>query len=240
MSGSLSAETLQMGYFDDSGFEKGPGQFKADYLRIAEMVLQDTGLALEWVKLPYPRMIRRIQAHSGATNFCISGLTITTERQSIGQFSAPFRIDRMLELVGLRKQAEVLSSSHSFADLVAKDRYSFLTIVNLNYGEALAPILQKLGDRLSNSASSTQHIYDMLLRGRGDFAIVTKNFGDIVLAERSDRDQFISVTYPDLRRDVRMGFLCNFAVDAAVMQKINTSIAKKMPLLRQLYPDQEE
>jgi ABC-type amino acid transport substrate-binding protein len=232
----LRAETLEMGYLEEAGPEQGPGHFKDDYLRAAEIVLQKLDIPIHWVALPIRRMLHDIK--QGVPNFCIGGVTITAERRELGQFSRPFRIDHMLALVSLRPAAPILQNSKSFAELVAHSETKFLAVRELNYGSAMETMLQQLGPRVSYSATNTDQLYTMLANGRAAFGIVTKTLGGRTLAERPDHDKFFLISYPDMRRDAPMGFLCSKAVSPQLMAKLNQAIARQLPTLRALFPDE--
>lgn len=232
----LRAETLEIGYIEEDAPQQGPGHFKDNYLRAAEIILEKSDIPIHWVALPIRRMLHDLK--QGVPNFCISGVTITAERRELGQFSRPFRIDHLLALVSLRPEAPILQSSKSFAELVAHSETKFLAVRELNYGSAMEAIMQQLGPRISYSATNTDQLFTMLANGRAAFGIVTKTLGGRTLAERPDHDKFLLISYPDMRRDAPMGFLCSKAVSPQLMAKLDQAIARQLPTLRALFPDE--
>lgn len=228
-------EVLQMVFPGNDKHPQTPGQFTLDFLRIAELVTRDSGLAFVWTPLPMTRTLRLLQ--SGTEQFCIGGAGITPERAAVGQFSHPFMEDRWLGLLALREQEDRLTHVHSFDELAAEPETNFLTELGANLGQKFAETLAKLGPRLSNTARTDDQLLDMIKNHRADYAIMPKVYIENVLADRPDRDRFIVVGYPDMRRDFQVAFLCSRAVPHDVIDKLNAAIARQMPIIREKFPD---
>ena len=233
---SARTEKLELGFPDEPAIGSGPGHFTNNDFRAAEMVLLDSGLTVTWQALPPRRMFRTLQTNPN--DFCVAAVSITAEREKLGQFSRPFAIDRMLAVVGTKAHASQLKQAHSLAELIAIEGSSFVAIGELNYGRPTAPLLKQLGDRISYGPHSTGQVYDMLRAGRADYGLVTQSVGASLLSVRSDRDDFILVSYPDMHRNSEMAFLCGAAVPAAVIASLNAAITRQLPRLRALFPDQ--
>jgi hypothetical protein len=229
-------QTLQLAYPDEPGVGSGPGHFNADYLRAAELIVADSGLAVRWQALPIARGFRAVR--NGQANFCVGGAIITEERAAFGQFSHPFRVDHLLAVVGLKSQAAALAQAHSFDELVGLGPATFVGIKDLVYGHDADRRLAQLGSRLSFAAHSTAQVFDMVGHGRATYGLLPRNFGGATMATRPDRDGFVMVSFPDLRRDAAMGFFCSKAVAPAVLQQLNAAITRQLPRLRSLFPDQ--
>ena len=88
--------------------------------------------------------------------------------------------------------------------------------------------------RLPNIAFST--LSDAELAEMLNYMVVT--IGGATMATRPDRDGFVMVSFPDLRRDAAMGFFCSKAVAPSVLQQLNAAITRQLPRLRSLFPDQ--
>jgi hypothetical protein len=90
---------------------------------------------------------------------------------------------------------------------------------------------------MSNAARSDDQMFDMLKNRRADFAIMPKVYLENVLADRADRDRYVVVGYPDMRRDFQVAFLCSRAVSRDVIDRLNASISRQLPVIREKFPD---
>jgi polar amino acid transport system substrate-binding protein len=231
------AQAIQIAYPEEGGIAQGPGHFAFDFLRAAELVANDSGLDVTWKALPIARMMHQVQV--GQTSYCVGGAGITAERAAIGQFTRPYINDRMLAVVALKIQQERLGKAQDFRQLVAQGKQIFLGLQGANYGELIAPQLAQLKDRISYVPHTTEQMLEMLQRGRADYGLVMKTYTGNYLAARRDHDNFILVSYPDLRRDFRVAFLCSRSVPAATIDRLNAAIARQLPRIRQLFPEQQ-
>lgn len=236
--GAAGAETIEMAYPDDPAIDQGPGHFAFDFLRAAEMVVDDSGLSVRWVPLPNQRAVHRLT--QGDADFCIAGAGILPERQAMGKFSAPYITDRMIGVIALRSHSADFSRARSLADLIGHARGDFLTYLGFNYGDQVSPLLDTLRrqGRLSEVPHTTGQILDMLRGGRADFALVSRTYVANYLAARADGDDFILRSYPDMRRDFHLGFLCSKAVSDEVMTRLDQAVERQAEAIEERFPDQ--
>ncbi len=232
------AETIEMAYPEDPAIEQGPGHFAFDFLRAAEMVVEDSGLAVRWVALPNQRSVHRLM--QGNANFCIGGAGITPERRELGKFSEPFIEDRMIGVIALKSRHADLDSAHSLAELIRRARGDFLIYTSFNYGGQVTPQLEALrqAGRLSETPHNTGQMLDMLKGRRADFALVSQTYGTNYLAARAETGAFIVRSYPDMHRDFPLGFLCSKSVDDGVMTKLDQAVERQTPAIEARFPDQ--
>ena len=229
------SQTIEMAYPDEQGITQGPGHFAFEYLRAGEIVVADSGIQVNWVALPVPRMMKELQ--SGLKPFCLGGAGVTPERAKIGHYTHPYLNDRMLAVVAMKSNQPLLAQSHDFAELIRQGPQSFIALQGADYGTIVAPQLASLRDRLSLAPRNTEQMLDMLRAGRADFGIVMKSYTANFLAQRGDRDDFVLASYPDMHRDFKVAFLCSTAVPPEVLAALNRSIDRKMPELNRTFPD---
>jgi polar amino acid transport system substrate-binding protein len=203
---AIRGETLELAYPEEDGIEQSPGHFAFDFLRAAEMVANDSGLAVHWTALPHKRVMRQLEQQQ--PDFCIAGAGITPEREKLGKFTLPYYEDRMISVLALSSQRAALNKAHSLEELVASGNTTFLGYMGANYGTQVQAQVEKLGDRLSSSPRNMTQMLDMLERGRADFALLPNRYALNYLALRGERDRFIVHTYPDMHRDFHTAFLC--------------------------------
>jgi len=224
--GAACAGTIEMAYPQEQGIEQGPGRFAFDYLRAAEMVTQDSGVSVRWVALPLQRMFHRLKLEE--PDFCIGGAGVTPERRELGKFTMPFIEDRMIGVIALKSRRAALDRAHSLTDLSRSDS-TFLAFPNLNYGEAVTPLLEDLRkqDRVVAAPPGIIQVVDMVARNRADFALVSLRYTANLLATRPDRDDFVLRTYPDMHRDFHMAFLCSKGVPDTVMDRLDEAVQRQ-------------
>jgi ABC-type amino acid transport substrate-binding protein len=230
------AETIEIVYPEEDGVEQSPGHFVFDFLRAAEMVVNDSGLTVRWVPLPNQRILHQLTQQQ--PDMCIGGAGITPEREKIAKFTIPFFEDRMMAVVGLPSSRAVLDKAHSLEDLIKLGDTTFLGYVGMNYGAQLAAQLEQLGPRMQVTARSTTQALDMLTRGRADFVLLPYAYARNYLALRHDQDKFLVRAYPDMHRDFHTAFLCTKPVSDEVIAKLNEAIRRQQPLIEARFGDQ--
>jgi len=238
LAGTARAETIEVAYPEEPTIDQGPGRFAFDYLRAAEMVTDDSGLSVRWVSLPNPRSMRRLTQND--ENFCIGGAGITPDRRAVGKFSEPFIIDRMIGVLALKSHRADLDKAQSLAELIATGRGEFLTYNAFNYGDQVSGQVDKLRrqGRLSDVAHTTAQMLDMLKAGRVDYALVSQSYVTGYLAAHPERADFILLSYPDMRRDFRLAFLCSKSVPDEVLAKLDEAIRRQAAAILARFPDQ--
>jgi len=236
--GLAQAETIEMAYPEDPAIEQGPGHFAFDFLRAAEMVVEDSGLSVRWVSLPNPRSMHRLQ--QGDAEFCMSGAGITPERRALGKFSTPYIFDRMIGVIALKSQRAELDRSRSLVDLSHRGKGDFLAYVGFNYGEQVTPELDVLRHqgRLSEVPHTTGQMLDMLKRGRAEYGLVSQTYAVNYLAAIPDGGDYVVRSYPDMRRDFQMAFLCSRAVPDDVITKLDQAVQRQAAAIEARFPDQ--
>ena len=227
--------TIEMAYPAENGISQGPGHFAFDFLRAAEMIVNDSGLTVTWVPMPVARMFHQIQ--NGQQNFCVGGAGVTNERAAQGQFSKTYINDRMLGVVALKSQRDRLAQAKDFNELIAQGTQNFVGYQGANYGEAIAPQLAKLKGRIDFVPRNTEQMLDMIEKGRADFGLVMKTYTSNFLAARGD-EKFFIISYPDMHRDFRTAFLCSRSVPGSVLEALNAAIDRQLPKIRDLFPDE--
>jgi len=238
LTGTARAETIDMAYPEEPAIDQGPGRFAFDYLRAAEMVVDDSGLSVRWISLPNPRSMHRLIQDDA--NFCLSGAGITPERRTLGKFSEPFITDRMIGVLALKSRRAVLNQAQSLAELVETGRGEFLTYNGFNYGDRVSgevATLRRQG-RLSDVAHNTSQMLDMLKAGRVDYALVSQSYVASYLAARPEGADFTLLSYPDMRRDFHMAFLCSKSVSDEVISKLDEAIRRQAAAIQARFPDQ--
>ena len=238
LAGTARAETIEMAYPEDPAIDQGPGRFAFDFLRAAEMVVADSGLTVRWVSLPNARSVHRLM--QADPNFCLGGAGITAERREWGKFSTPFITDRMIGVMTLKSHAATLDQAHSLGELVTREHGDFLAYAGFNYGDSVTEQVDTLRQdgRLSEVARNTGQILDMLRAGRADFALVSLSYGANYLAARPEGADFVLRSYPDMRRDFHLAFLCSRSVSDEVMAKLDLAIKRQAPAIQARFPDQ--
>lgn len=236
--GIARAETIEMAYPEDPAIEQGPGHFAFDYLRAAEMVVEDSGLSVRWVSLPNPRAFHMLQ--QGDANFCIGGAGITPDRRDLGKFSTPFIIDRMIGVIALKSHRGDLDRAHGLTELIRRAHGDFLAYPGFNYGDQVTPQLEILrqSDRLSEVPHNTGQMLDMLKRGRAEYGFVSLTYSLNFLAAFPEGRNYVVRTYPDMRRDFQMAFLCSKAVSDEVMVKLDQAIQRQASTIEARFHDQ--
>ncbi|HMA48665.1 MAG TPA: transporter substrate-binding domain-containing protein [Magnetospirillaceae bacterium] len=236
--GIARAETLEIAYPEDPAIEQGPGHFAFDFLRAAEMVVEDSGLSVRWVSLPNQRALHMLQ--QGDANFCIGGAGVIPDRRDLGKFSMPFIEDRMIGVIALKSHRADFDRAHSLAELIRRARGDFLTYTGFNYGDRVTPQLEPLRQqgRLSEVPHNTGQMLDMLKRGRADFALVSQTYGANYLAALAETGDFIVRSYPDMHRDFPLAFLCSRAVPDEVIEKLDQAVQRQAPAIQARFPDQ--
>ena len=236
--GLAQAETIEMAYPEDPAIEQGPGRFAFDFLRAAEMAIEASGLSVRWVALPNSRSLHRLT--QADPDFCIAGAGITPERRELGKFSAPFIEDRMIGVIAPKSRRAELDRAHSLADLIGHDHGEVLAYMGFNYGDQVGPQVDALRQqgRLSEVAHNTGQILDMLKAGRGDFGLVSQTYGANYLAARPEGGDFVVRSYPDMRRDFQLAFLCSKSVPDEVIEKLDKAIKSQTPAIQARFPDQ--
>jgi ABC-type amino acid transport substrate-binding protein len=235
---AAGAETIEMAYPEDPAIEQRHHHFAFDFLRAAEMVVDDSGLRVRWVALPNQRSVHRLA--QGDADFCIAGAGILPERRSLGKFSAPYITDRMIGVTALKSHRADFDRARSLAELVRHARGDFLTYAGFNYGDRLTPQLDTLRrqGRLSEVPHTTGQLLDMLRGGRAGFALVSQTYVANYLAARPDGADFILRSYPDMRRDFHLAFLCSKAVPDEVMAKLDQAVQRQAAAIQARFPDQ--
>jgi ABC-type amino acid transport substrate-binding protein len=233
---AAGAETIDLAYPEDDGVEESPGHFVFDFLRAAEMVVKESGIAGHWIPLPNRRLIYELQQER--PNFCIAGAGITPEREKMGKFTLPFFEDHMIAVLALPSGRAKLDKAHSLAELVALGDTTFLGYIGMNYGAQVSAQVEKLGDRLVTAPRSTAQMLDMLVAGRADFAFAPYEYATNYLTARHDRGQFLVRTYPDMHRDFHTAFLCSKKVPDEVIAKLNEAIRRQQPAIEARFGDQ--
>ena len=238
LAGTARAETIEMAYPEEPTVVQGPGRFAFDYLRAAEMVTADSGLSVRWVALPNPRALRRLMQSD--KNFCVGGAGITPDRRVIGKFSEPFITDRMIGVLALKSHRAELDQARSLAELIATSRGDFLSYNGFNYGDQVSKQVAalRLQGRLSDVAHNTGQMLDMLKAGRVDYALVSQSYVASYLAAHPERADFTLLSYPDMRRDFRMAFLCSKSVSDEVIAKLDQAIKRQAAAIQARFPDQ--
>ena len=236
--GLAQAETIEMAYPEDPAIEQGPGRFAFDFLRAAEMVVAESGLSVRWTALPNSRSVHRLT--QADPDFCIAGAGITPERRDLGKFSAPFIEDRMIGVIAPKSRRAELERTHSLAELVEHSHGEFLAYMGFNYGDQVGPQVDSLRQqgRLSEVAHNTAQILDMLKGGRGDYGLVSQTYGVNYLAARPEVGDFVVRSFPDMRRDFQLAFLCSKSVPDEVIETLNKAIKRQAPAIQARFPDQ--
>jgi hypothetical protein len=236
--GAARAGTIEMAYPEEQGIEQGPGHFAFNFLRAAEMVIQDSGLAVHWVALPNPRATHRLALLE--ENFCIVGAGVLAERRDLGKFTSPFLVSRMLGVMALKSHRDDLERARSLTELIRRTQSDFLAYTSFNYGDQITPGLEWLRKqgRLSDVAHTTGQILDMLKAGRADYALVSQAYGTNYLAARSDGGDFVLRSYPDMHRDYQLAFLCSKAVPDSVIATLDQAIQRQATAIQARFPDQ--
>jgi len=238
LAGTARAETIEIAYPEEPTVDQGPGRFAFDYLRAAEMVTDDSGLSVRWVSLPNARAMWRLSQSD--PDFCVGGAGITPERRAFGKFSDPFITDRMIGILALKSHRAELNQAQSLAELVATGRGDFLTYNGFNYGVQVSgqvATLRRQG-RLSDVAHTTSQMLDMLKAGRVDYALVSQSYVAGYLAARPERGDFTLLSYPDMRRDFHLAFLCSKSVPDEVIAKLDQAIKRQAAAIQARFPDQ--
>jgi len=230
------AQTIEMAYPEEDAVGQGPGHFAFNFLRAAEMIVNDSGLSVTWTPMPVARLIHTVK--TGKANFCVGGAGINAERAAFGQFSLPFMNDRWIGVIGLKSRRKPLEEARNFEELAAQRGLRFLGIQGSNYGAQIAPQLAELQDRIGFIPRSTEQLLDMLQRGRADYGLVMKTYMENYLAARPERDDFVVVGYPDLRRDYPTAFMCSRVLPAGTIDALNAAIARQLPKIRAAFPEQ--
>lgn len=233
---AVRAETIEIAYPEEDGVEQSPGHFVFDFLRAAEMVVNDSGLSVRWVPLPNQRILHQLGAEQ--PDLCIGGAGITPEREKIAKFTVPFFEDRMMAVLALSSHRAMLDEAHSLDELIKHGDTTFLGYVGMNYGAQVAAQLERLGPRLQTTPRSTAQLLDMLARGRADFALLPYAYAQNYLALRSDHDKFLVRAYPDMHRDFHTAFMCTKPVSDEVVVKLNEAIRRQQPLIEARFGDQ--
>ncbi len=223
------AETVELAYPEEDGVEQSPGHFVFDFLRAAEMVVDDSGLAVTWVPLPNQRLFHQLSHEQ--PNFCIAGAGITADREKLGNFTIPFFEDRMMAVVALPSRRATLDKVHSLEELVGLGDTTFLGYVGMNNGAQVSAQIEKLGSRIQIAPRNTGQMLDMLARDRADFAFLPQAYAENYLALRPDHDNFIVRSYPDMHRDFHTAFLCTKPVPEDVIGKLNQAIRRQQPAI---------
>jgi ABC-type amino acid transport substrate-binding protein len=231
-----AASTIEMAYPDENGIAQGPGHFAFDFLRAAELIVNDSGLTVAWVPMPVARMIHQIQV--GQQNFCVAGAGVTSERAATGQFTKPFINDRLLAVVALKSQKDHLSQAHDFSELIAQGKENFIGYQGANYGDAIAPQLDKLKGRIAFVPRNTEQMLDMLERSRADYGLAMKTYLTNYLTATGESDRFVVASYPDMHRDFRTAFLCSRSVPGSVIETLNAALDRQLPKIREMFPEQ--
>ncbi len=238
LAGAARAETVELAYPEEPNVDQGPGRFAFDYLRAAEMVINDSGLTVRWVALPNPRSVHRLT--QGDANFCISGAGITPERRELGKFSEPFINDRMIGVLTLKSRRPELDKARSLAELLADEHGDVLAYTGFNYGDQVSVQVTGLRQqgRLSDAPHNTAQMLDMLRAGRADYGLVSQSYVTNYLAARPEGSDFILRSYPDMRRDFHLAFLCSKTTSDEVMGKLDQAIRRQEPAIQARFPDQ--
>jgi len=231
------ATTIEMAYPQEVDIPQGPGHFAFDFLKAAELIVNDSGLAVAWTAMPTARLLHQIQV--GQENFCVGGAGVTSERAAVGQFSKPFINDRLLAVVALKDKRDGLMKAHDFNELIDQGRQSFIGYQGANYGDQIAPLLDKLKGRIAFVPRNTEQLLDMLDRGRADYGLAMKTYIANYLAARGESDKFVVIAYPDMRREFRTAFLCSRSVPGSVIDALNAAIDRQLPKIRELFPEQK-
>ncbi len=221
------ADTIELGYPEEAGVDQTPGHFVFDFLRAAEMVVNDSGLSAHWVPLPPQRLLHQLTRQQ--PNFCIAGAGITAERAKIGKFTLPFYEDRMVAVIALAARHATLDKARSLEDLIQLNDTTFLGYVGLNYGTEVSARIDQLGSRMQSAPRNTAQMLDMLERDRADFALLPYQYAVNLLALRPDREHFIVRSYPDMHRDFHTAFLCTKPVSEHVIDTLNAAIRREQP-----------
>jgi len=232
--GRAEPASIEIGYPGELEFEQGPGHFAFDFLRAAEMIVNDSGLKPRWSGLPLRRIVRALENQS---NFCVGGAGILPERQAIGLFTRPFAYDQRLALIGLKDRGKLLNGITSFHDLAANANVTFLADEAMYYGPSFTPQLRALDKRVNYSPRSLAQMLGMLRARRADFAIMPKTYVLNRFAQVKYGADFVVRDYPDMHRDYRVAFLCNKRVPAPVIEALNAAIDRQLPAIRLKYPD---
>lgn len=237
LAGPARAETIEMAYPEEDGIDQGPGHFLFDFLRVAELVTDDSGLQIRWVPLPGQRILHHLDQQSPA--FCAAGAGITPEREKLGKFTAPFIEDRLIAVIAPKSHRAELDKAKSLNDLIHSGDTTFLAYLGTNLGPQMTSLLKQLGDRLQH-ARSTAQMLDMMAGGHADFALEPYKYAANYLATRPDRDQFILRVYPDMHREFFAAFLCSKAVPDEVIARLNEAIARQAPRVEPRFAAQEK
>jgi len=228
------AELVHMGYVEEFYVDQGPGHFTFDFLRAAEMIVVDSGVAVEWMPVPASRM--SFMMGRDDYPFCMSGASVTSERVAQGQFTSPYAYDGLIALVGRSEDRARLGRARSFVDFAAANDATFLAHAVLNYGPAMTDRLKSLGSRVSYELRSVQQMVDMVAAKRADFALLPRTYAQNFLATRKDSASFVVLAYPDMRRGVDVAIWCNRAVSATAMARFDASIARQAAEIRNRFP----
>jgi ABC-type amino acid transport substrate-binding protein len=92
--------------------------------------------------------------------------------------------------------------------------------------------------RLSDVPHNTGQMLDMLKRGRADYGLVSETYARNYLAAQPDGGAFAVHTYPDMRRDFQLAFLCSKATSDAVIAKLNQAAQRQAAAIQARFPDQ--
>jgi len=237
LAGPSGAETIELAFPEEPSVVQGPDHFAFDYLRATEMVVADSGLSVRWVSLPNARAMHRLQQNHA--DFCFSA-GITPERRDLGKFSVPFIVDRMIGVIAATSRHAELDRAHTLAELIRRSHGDFLAYPGFNYGDQVSPQLEGLRTeaRLSDVPQTTGQMRDMLKRGRADFGLVSETYARNYLATQPDGDAFTVHTYPDMRRDFQMAFLCSKATPDDVIAKLDQAAQRQAGAIQARFPDQ--
>lgn len=235
---AAASDVIEMAYPEDPAVEQGPGHFAFDFLRAAEMVVQDSGIAVRWMPQPNARSMHRLMQNDA--DFCIGGAGVTPERRELGNFTSPFIADRMIGVLTLKSRAADLDKAHSLAELIRHAHGDFLTYTGFNYGAQVTPQLEPLRGqgRLSEVPHNTAQILDMLKRGRAEYALVSYTYGGNYLANRPEGGDYSLRTYPDMHRDFQLAILCSKAVPAEILDKLEQAVQRQAPAIQARFPDE--
>ncbi len=222
-----------MAWHDDDGGSQGPGHFAIDFLRAAEMIVADSNLDVEWVRMPRQRIMYTALQNRAA--ICIAGLVVTEERRTHGQFSEPFGSDRWIAAVVRKDDAAILDRAGSFAELASLTGGArLLAIQNLGYGK-FQPTLDSLGTRVSYPSLGVVHLLEMVAAGRADIALVPETYM-INLMALSRTTAFEIASYPDMERADTIAFWCSNLVPSSVVDRLNGAIRRLRPELERRFP----
>ena len=121
-------------------FEYTKGEWKGMVIDYYEALSQESGLKLEYVRLPWSRAMKDIV--SGECHI-IAHISRSKNRESLVHFVGPITEEKMILVVNQRFQNVKITSLHDLVNLAVKEELKIAIQNKVNYGDLLNTLIEK-------------------------------------------------------------------------------------------------